>query len=214
MCGSISSTLAGRRSSGGGLVSYRSKIPVVFLDALKRLNLQVYIFALVASGKVLQRAIANPLRGSTGNESLSISQSLTCVATVDFQDGIASRDPGAHRGSNGCDHQLSFNPIPRERQGSTLRRFNNVAMPIMQSCDQAAERIGERDVILVRRRAFESPSGYSLIRVARQQSPSPLHRQPQNNTHSSSDRAKGDISTLPARGHFYFALTNRAASRR
>src|SRR5207247_5128168 len=46
-----------------------------------------------------------------------------------------------------------------------------------------------------------------LDRVARQQSPSLLHRQPQNNTHSSSDWAKGDISTLPARGHFYFALT-------
>ncbi len=46
-----------------------------------------------------------------------------------------------------------------------------------------------------------------LDRVARQQSPSPLHRQPQNNTHPSGDRAKGDISTLPARGHFYFALT-------
>ena len=47
-----------------------------------------------------------------------------------------------------------------------------------------------------------------LDRGARQQSPSLLHRQPQNNTHSSSDWAKGDISTLPARGHFYFALTN------
>jgi hypothetical protein len=46
-----------------------------------------------------------------------------------------------------------------------------------------------------------------LDRVARQQSPSPLHRQPQHNTHSSGDQAKGDISTLPARGHFYFALT-------
>src|SRR6266851_471019 len=50
-----------------------------------------------------------------------------------------------------------------------------------------------------------------LDRVARQQSPSPLHRQPQNNTHPSGDRAKGDISTLPARGHFYFALTRRRA---
>jgi hypothetical protein len=46
-----------------------------------------------------------------------------------------------------------------------------------------------------------------LDRVARQQSPSPLHRRPQNNTHSSEAGAKGDISTLPARGHFYFALT-------
>ena len=47
-----------------------------------------------------------------------------------------------------------------------------------------------------------------LDRVARQHCPSPLHRQPEHNTHSLSDRAKGDISTLPARGHFYFALTD------
>ncbi len=46
-----------------------------------------------------------------------------------------------------------------------------------------------------------------LDRVARQQSPSPLHRLPQNNTHLSGARAKDDISTLPARRHFYFALT-------
>ena len=46
-----------------------------------------------------------------------------------------------------------------------------------------------------------------LDRGARQQSPSPLHRHPQNNTHSSGTPAKGDISTLPARGHFYFSLT-------
>jgi len=46
-----------------------------------------------------------------------------------------------------------------------------------------------------------------LDRVARQHCPSPLHRHPQNNTHSSQAPAKGDISTLPERGHFYFALT-------
>ena len=46
-----------------------------------------------------------------------------------------------------------------------------------------------------------------LDRGARQQSPSPLHRQPQNNMHSAEPRAKGDISILPGRGHFYFALT-------
>jgi hypothetical protein len=46
-----------------------------------------------------------------------------------------------------------------------------------------------------------------LDRVARQQSPSPLHRHSQINMHSSDARAKGDISTLPGRGHFYFALT-------
>ena len=46
-----------------------------------------------------------------------------------------------------------------------------------------------------------------LDRVARQHCPSPLHRHTQNNMHSSGTRARGDISTLPARGHFYFALT-------
>jgi len=46
-----------------------------------------------------------------------------------------------------------------------------------------------------------------LDRVARQQSPSPLHRHPQINMHSANTQAKGDISTLPGRGHFYFALT-------
>jgi hypothetical protein len=47
-----------------------------------------------------------------------------------------------------------------------------------------------------------------LDRVARQQSPSPLHRHPQSNMHSRKAQAKGDVSTLPGRGHFYFALTS------
>src|SRR5947208_15648187 len=47
-----------------------------------------------------------------------------------------------------------------------------------------------------------------LDRVARQQGPSPLHRHPQINTHSQGVQAKGDISTLPGRRHFYFALTD------
>src|SRR5437879_1870974 len=46
-----------------------------------------------------------------------------------------------------------------------------------------------------------------LDRVARQHCPSPLHRHTQINMHSSHDQAEGDISTLPAWGHFYFALT-------
>jgi hypothetical protein len=46
-----------------------------------------------------------------------------------------------------------------------------------------------------------------LDRVARQQSPSPLHRYRQINTHAAEAQAKDDISTLPARRHFYFALT-------
>jgi hypothetical protein len=46
-----------------------------------------------------------------------------------------------------------------------------------------------------------------LDRVARQQSPSPLHRYPQINMHSRQAQDKGDISTLPGGRHFYFALT-------
>jgi len=48
-----------------------------------------------------------------------------------------------------------------------------------------------------------------LDRVARQQSPSLLHRPPQTNMLSRSARTKGDISTLQRRRHFYFALTAR-----
>jgi hypothetical protein len=46
-----------------------------------------------------------------------------------------------------------------------------------------------------------------LDRVARQHCPSPLHRHGQNTMHFARPRVKGDVSTLPGRGHFYFALT-------
>jgi hypothetical protein len=46
-----------------------------------------------------------------------------------------------------------------------------------------------------------------LDQVGRHQSLSPLYRHTQSNTHFSQPPAKGDISTLPAGGHFYFALT-------
>jgi hypothetical protein len=46
-----------------------------------------------------------------------------------------------------------------------------------------------------------------LDRVARQQSPSPLHRRPEVNMHPAEPWGKGDISTLLKGGHFYFALT-------
>jgi hypothetical protein len=46
-----------------------------------------------------------------------------------------------------------------------------------------------------------------LDRVARQQSPSPLHRQPELNMHPAGPRRKGDISILRKGGRFYFALT-------
>ena len=46
-----------------------------------------------------------------------------------------------------------------------------------------------------------------LDRVARQQSPSPLHRHAQTTMHHRCSQAKQDISTLQGIGHFYFALT-------
>ena len=46
-----------------------------------------------------------------------------------------------------------------------------------------------------------------LDRVARQHCPSPLHRLAQITMHFSPPPDKGDISTLRAGGHFYFALT-------
>jgi hypothetical protein len=49
-----------------------------------------------------------------------------------------------------------------------------------------------------------------LDRVARQHCPSPLHRHTQITMHSREPQAKGDISTLPATRHFYFALTVKA----
>jgi hypothetical protein len=47
-----------------------------------------------------------------------------------------------------------------------------------------------------------------LDRVGRHHCPSPLHRHMQFNMQFHKPPAKGDISTLPARGHFYFALTS------
>jgi hypothetical protein len=44
----------------------------------------------------------------------------------------------------------------------------------------------------------------------RKHCPSRLHRHTQSNTRFQQAPAKGDISTLPGGGHFYFALTLRA----
>ena len=53
-----------------------------------------------------------------------------------------------------------------------------------------------------------------LDRVARQHCPSPLHRHSQINMGSSQAQPKGEVSTLPARGHFYFALPPALSSMR
>jgi hypothetical protein len=50
-------------------------------------------------------------------------------------------------------------------------------------------------------------------RVARQHCSSPLHQHEQDITASRNAGAKEDISTLPGRGHFYFALTRTSSAR-
>ena len=56
--------------------------------------------------------------------------------------------------------------------------------------------------------SFAMSSGRLILdRVGRHQSPSPLHRHTQINMHFSAIGLRGDISTLPEWGHFYFALT-------
>ena len=69
---------------------------------------------------------------------------------------------------------------------------------------QVEERVGRTTLLSS---SAMSSGRLFLDRVARQHCPSPLHRHTHINMHFSSARLKGDISTLPGRGHFYFALT-------
>ena len=78
-------------------------------------------------------------------------------------------------------------------------------LPLVGPVTQAKERVGR--TTLLSSSAMSSDRLF-LDRVARQHCPSPLHRHPQITTHSSQAQAKGDISTLLGRGHFYFALTS------
>jgi hypothetical protein len=88
-----------------------------------------------------------------------------------------------------------------QNQTQTLGR--NRPLPAGRPEAQVAERVGRT----TSHRPQMSSGRLFLDRVGRHQSPSPLHRHPQNNMAFSKTRAKGDVSTLPARGHFYFALT-------
>ena len=72
----------------------------------------------------------------------------------------------------------------------------------------APTQVEERDGRTAPFSSFAMSSGRLILdRVGRHQSPSPLHRHTHINMHFSELGAKGDISTLPGRGHFYFALT-------
>ena len=92
-----------------------------------------------------------------------------------------------------------------QRQNPSPSAAGWCGLPLVGPASLGQRRDGRSAPGLIVRDEFRT--GNSSNRVARQQSPSPLHRHEQLNTHSSEPRAKGDISTLPARGHFYFALT-------
>jgi len=132
------------------------------------------------------------------------------------------RGPDCHRPKRVCADLFPVTPLPstpetrwflgvrftRHAESIAPMEPNNLGvggrLPLVGSQAPVQERDG--------RNALCSSSTMSsgrlfLDRVGCHQSPSPLHRQPQHNTHSSEPQAKGDISTLPARGHFYFALT-------
>ena len=94
-------------------------------------------------------------------------------------------------------------PMWSQNQTQTLGR--NRPLPAGRPEAQVAERVGRT----TSHRPQMSSGRLFLDRVGRHQSPSPLHRHPQNNMAFSKTRAKGDVSTLPARGHFYFALTSQ-----
>jgi hypothetical protein len=85
-----------------------------------------------------------------------------------------------------------------------IQRWGRVLPPVGQTRSPVKARDGSNDVLCSS--SAMSSGRLFLDRVARQQSPSPLHRHEQSNTHSATNPAKGDISTLPATGRFYFAL--------
>jgi hypothetical protein len=96
-------------------------------------------------------------------------------------------------------------PMGFKTKNQTLARHRAASR---RSAPSQGQRTRREDRALSHRPQMSSGRLF-LDRVARQQSPSPLHRQPEHNMPSSDAPAKGDISTLPARGHFYFALRCR-----
>ncbi len=127
-----------------------------------------------------------------------------------------------------CDDPFSTAPWPSmpARMACVFQAWRNLSGPMWSKQnqtpgrDRAASRWSAPSQGSRTRREDRAPthrpqmsSGRLFLdQVGRHQSPSPLHRQPELNTHFSGGQAKGDISTLPARGHFYFALTKNAKS--
>jgi hypothetical protein len=97
------------------------------------------------------------------------------------------------------------------RQGSPLRgsALSSPSASAPRLRPEFDESSGARSEARPRSSSAMSSGRLFLDRVARQQSPSPLHRHEQNIMASPNRGGQEDISTLPARGHFYFALTAR-----
>ena len=90
-----------------------------------------------------------------------------------------------------------------QKQNQTLRRDQTASR---WSAPRPGKRTRREDHALSHRPQMSSGRLF-LDRVARQHCPSPLHRHTQINMHPAERQGEGDISTLPERGHFYFALT-------
>jgi hypothetical protein len=114
-----------------------------------------------------------------------------------------------HTGAPGCVFQAWRNLSVRCGQTKTKPWGGTEPPPAGRPRAQVKERVG-------RTTPFSSSAMSSdrlfLDRVGRHQGPSPLHRHGHNNTHSMKAQAKDDISTLPGRRHFYFALTSGIAA--
>ena len=127
-----------------------------------------------------------------------------------------------------CDDPFSATPFP-QLQRTILRRpvcvfkaWRNLSGPMWfqnqnqtLGRDRAASRWSAPSPGKRTRREDHAPSHRPqmssgrlfLDRVGRHQSPSPLHRQAQTNTHFSAALEKGTFLLCCQRGHFYFALT-------
>jgi hypothetical protein len=134
------------------------------------------------------------------------------------------RGPDCNRPKRVCANPFSATPplrLPEEQQlpGMRFRRHTESIGPMYSLNHPHLRRkcrlplVGTRASVKGRdgRSAPCSSSAMSsdrlsLDRVARQQSPSPLHRHPQTTMHSSPDPGQGDISTLHKKGTFLFCV--------
>jgi hypothetical protein len=111
--------------------------------------------------------------------------------------------------------RYAFSEAWRNLSGPMGFNFQNQSQNQIPGRDQTASRWSapspgkrtRREERALSHRPQMSSGRLFLDGVGRHQSPSPLHRQAEHNTHSADGQVKGDISTLPTRGHFYFALT-------